>query len=326
MPGPPLPEQADRYLRLMLNPDYVGSFSSLLFLAPYTLSHVDYTPAAVSDNIHNRLTCATPLEAGHRVDELWVPLGQGYANYTGQLDPETLTPNLLGINNLAWLGLGGKGFNQSELAGLERICAFCEERGIQLLVMASPHARLQLLSMAEVYPSSMAQVQQLVEAGGALFVDMNLAKAELYENREQDFRDAGHLNMAGAQRLTPVLAELLQRTQAGEDLSGLFYSYDEWGELLRSLDQIYYVYFEEEREDGAVLLKATAYAGSSCQVEYAYELQSEDGSWTRVRDWSADPVYRLPDEGYRSAQLRVLARQRGASAPERLHYQTVSLW
>ena len=323
--GQPMGEQAARYLKLLMNPDYVGTVSSLSFLMPFTLSHVSYTPSAIMGNIRNRLECATPMEAQARIDGSWQPLGNGYANYEGQVNPEVLGANFLGINHLAYLGLGGKGLNESELRGLREICELCEERGVELVVLVAPHPCFEVLSIAEAYPKDMAAVQEYVTSKGALYLDFNMAHQDLYDIHEGDFIDATHLNRAGAERLTPIFADVVRRAESGEDVSAQFYAYDRYNEYLASLDSIYYVCFEEEHADDGVQLTGIAYAGSRCQVEYAYEIQEDDGSWTRVRDWSADPECTLADDGYRFLNVRILARQAGATDPERYHYQTVTL-
>lgn len=140
--GQPLGKKAWSYTRLMLSPDYVGTIDSLAFLAPFLLNHVSYSPSAVASNVHNRLTCATPLEAEALIDVNWVPLGHGYANHTGQVDTETHGANYLGVNDIAWLGLTGKGLHARELSGLEDICRLCQEQGIELVVFAPPSPAL----------------------------------------------------------------------------------------------------------------------------------------------------------------------------------------
>lgn len=323
--GRPLPEQAARYASLLMDNDYVGNVSSIAFLMPFTLSHVDYTLSAILGNVHNRLECATPLEAQARIDNTWHPLGHGYANYDGQVNPELFDASYLGVNHLDFLGLGGKGLNASELEGLEDICILCEERNVELVVFAAPHPRFEVLSIADAYPEGMAQVEELVTSHGGHFVDFNLAHADLYDNRETDFIDATHLNQVGAERLTPILANVVKRAENGEDVSSHFYGYDQWGEFLSSLDGIYLAYFEEEQTAEGLTLEAQACAGSGIQVEYRFEMQEADESWTVLRDWSNDSTLILTEGGYRNANVRLLARRAGTTEPERYHYQTITL-
>lgn len=326
--GRPLGEQVTGYTRLILNPDYVGKVSSLAFLMPFTLSHVNYTPSAIANNIRNRLECDTPLEAQACIDSTWHPLGQGYANYTGQLNAEVLGANHIGVNHLAYLGLGGKGLNISELRGLEGICKLCNERGVELVVFAAPHPRFEVLSIADAYPTDMAIVEQMVTSQGGIYLDFNMAHADVYDIWESDFIDATHLNMQGAERFTPIFADIVHRAEAHEDMGGFFYSYNEWEDYLASLSGIYYVYVEETPEADTLSLEAISYQGSNVQVEYAYEMQdSESGEWTTLRDWSADATYVIPNDlaRYQACNVRILARQPGATEVERRHYQTVSL-
>ena len=323
--GRPLPEQVSRYASLLFDADYVGNVSSISFLMPFTLSHVDYTPSAIRDNVRNRMECATPLEAQARIDNTWHPLGHGYANYDGQVNPELFDANYLGVNHLDFLGLGGKGLDNSEMEGLEDICSLCEERDVELVVFAAPHPRFEVLSIADAYPQGMAQVEELVSSHGGIFLDFNLAHSDLYENWESDFIDATHLNQAGAGRLTPILADVVRRAETGEDVSNLFYGYDQWDEFLSSLEGIYLVYFEEEQTNEGLALEAKACCGSNVQVEYRFEVQEADESWSVLRDWSQDPTLTLTEGGYRNANVRVMARRTGATDPERYHYQTITL-
>lgn len=323
--GRPLPEQAARYASLLMDNDYVGNVSSIAFLMPFTLSHVDYTLSAILGNVHNRLECATPLEAQARIDNTWHPLGHGYANYDGQVNPELFDASYLGVNHLDFLGLGGKGLNASELEGLEDICILCEERNVELVVFAAPHPRFEVLSIADAYPEGMAQVEELVTAHGGLFMDLNMLREDIYENRESDFIDATHLNMSGAERLTPLFADLVRRAETGEDVSLLFFGYSQWDEFFSSLDGIYLTYFEEERTTEGLALEAKACAGKDIQIEYRFEMQEADESWTVLRDWSSDPMLTLAEGGYRNANVRLLARREGAADPKRYHYQTITL-
>ena len=321
----PASEQIARYAGLLLDKDYVGTVSSLAFLAPFTLSHVDYTPSAIMQNVRNRLECASPLEAQARIDGAWRPLGHGYANYEGQVNPETFEVNDTGVDRYVFSDQRDQGLNESELEGLEDICILCEKRGVELVVFAPPHPRFEVLSIADAYPREMAQVMELITSHGGIFLDFNLARSELYENRESDFIDAVHLNQAGASRFSPILANTMRQIESGEDVGTLFFGYDQWEEFLSSLEAIYFVYFEEKQTEEGLALEAKACAGSNIQVEYLFERQEADGSWTVLRDWSSDPTLVLSESGYRNVNVRVVARRTGTTEPERYHYQTITL-
>ncbi|MBQ9005533.1 MAG: hypothetical protein IJ092_04070 [Atopobiaceae bacterium] len=117
----------------------------------------------------------------------------------------------------------------------------------------------------------------------------------------------------------------MRQIESGEDVGTLFFGYDQWEEFLSSLEAIYFVYFEEKQTEEGLALEAKACAGSNIQVEYLFERQEADGSWTVLRDWSSDPTLVLSESGYRNVNVRVVARRTGTTEPERYHYQTITL-
>jgi hypothetical protein len=112
-----------------------------------------------------------------------------------------------------------------------------------------------------------------------------------------------------------VLAEYLGRLDAGEDVSGMSYSYEGWSDYLASIDYISAVTLDGSVEDGTATLTATPYAGPNVQVEYQFCLCDVDGNVTGVlRDWSSDATVTcaVPADG--SLSVRVNARQVGSGA------------
>lgn len=327
--GQPLAERVTRYAGLCLSDDFAGKISSLLFLAPFTYDHVDYTPSAIAANVTNRLECATPLEAEARIDPTWKPLGKGYANHTGWLLTEAYAHTGLGRQKLEDQKAvpGETQLTSSEMESLERICALCEREGIGLVVMIPPHPTFQVQSMAGFYAADMAEVQRVVESHGGLYLDFNFAHADTYVVNNAEFTDETHLNMPGAERFAPALASVVGRAEAGEDVSGLFWSYAQWDEWEASLADkgITFTYFEATPEEDGATYEAFCYAAPSCAVEYEYAVLGSDGTtWEVVRDWSEDGVCTLPVKGYGTAQVRVSARQVGSTEAERTHVQTIT--
>ena len=319
--GLPFPENAYRYAQLALDNNFVYGVKSLAFFVPFTLNHVDYSPSAVRSNIQRRIECATPMEAEELYDPTSIQLGNGFTSYAGAVNFETINENNLIFERLKYQDSNE---NNGEMEEFASLCALCQEKGIELIVFMSPKPVVETIGMGDLYPKTMKPIQDIVTSCGGTYLDFNLIKPDVYEPLPEEFWDEGHLNDVGAKRFSPVFAEVVSRIENNEDLSGLFYSYDQWNDYLSSIDTIAYVHFTPKPIEGGFLCEGEAFTGSNCQVEYAYERQEDDGSWTRVKDWSTDPNCTLLDNGYRTVNVRIMARQVGATDPELYRYQTVT--
>ena len=305
--------------RLTANTAVGRQSASLACLAPYALNHVDFTPSAIRQNIQRRLDCASPLEARSIVEPSCIDLGHGFFNYTGTADFST-TPWYEVVNRF----VNSDSFNHDELVALQVICDLCAERNVELIVFSPPQPVFQTICVEELYPTNMALVQSIVEDRGGVFVDFNMIDPALYAASDEEFGDAIHLNADGAMRFSRLLADTITSIEAGDSLQERFFSYDRWNEYLETLDRIYFVYFDSAYEDGSLTLHAISHAGPRCNVEYLFEVQEEDGSWTKLGEWSSSPDLVFTRGGYQTYNVRVLARQAGATEPERYHYQTLT--
>lgn len=105
---------------------------------------------------------------------------------------------------------------------LERIADFCEEQGIRLVLFSAP--------LPSAYVSNTANYQAYVDAVQAFARDHDTVYWDfsLYRKPKDmdlgggDFSDAHHLNGTGAEKFTAVLADVIARDAAGEDVSALF--------------------------------------------------------------------------------------------------------
>lgn len=76
----------------------------------------------------------------------------------------------------------------------------CQENGTRLLLISAPKTTLDVVSY-ETYFDDYAYFKQLAAQYGASYYDFNLAKPELFENKEPDYhKDFTHMNAAGGLR------------------------------------------------------------------------------------------------------------------------------
>ena len=79
------------------------------------------------------------------------------------------------------------------------------------------------------------------------FYDMNLADQRLYHRDATGFKDWDHTNVRGAEAFSEALGRLIKESREGKDVSGYFYSRDDF---LASVSYIDTVNLEVKAEKG----------------------------------------------------------------------------
>ncbi len=308
------------YGHLLTNPYFFARGFSLAALVPWSMEHVDYTREAVAANIASRTSGMSPVEALERLEPTYHYQGRGFGGAVGTLDYSTVgtqvASEVYSVKNMEL-----KDYN---LAALEDICRVCQDEGVELYVVCPPQPTFQVLSYGKRYASDFLQVETLIESYGAHLLDFNLAKADYYVPADDEFTDTEHLNLDGANRFSMVLGDTIARMEAGEDVSSDFYGLNNMEAWSASLEGVSLVNFTAEPAAGALEVKAKAYAGSSVEVEYRFEvLDGATGAWTVVRDYDTDRKLTLPVEGHGAVTLRVLARTVGSDVEAERTYTQV---
>ena len=320
--GESLPEQISNWWNLLTDPHYFGTGDSIYALVPWTVNSVKKTPAFIRRNIWNRLNCTVP-EAAKWVDPKLTDAGQGYwaAEYSGNL-------NWIG-RNVSAATYGGRSFNEGNVQAIHKIGAYCQEHGIELIVTAVPRPDFELLAYGEQYPTQMQELQDIVEQYGGLLVDVNLMHDDVYDPPETDFMDKEHVSRTGAGRFCLVLGSAIAQWEETGSIDDMMYSYDEWDEYCKSVDEICLASYSFVIEDGRIVVTAKSYQGSDIDVEYSFMYTSDFKStdYELVRDWSDDPELIIETEGHGMTDvLWVFVRQKGTSgddAVERYYAQQI---
>ncbi|MBR2683216.1 MAG: hypothetical protein IKE22_08130 [Atopobiaceae bacterium] len=210
---------AAAYARLAFNPDVITTKSSLNVLFPWTFTSVR-SLSGIIDNVHSRMAGEAFGPAAEKVVPNWYYVGKGYGNYDEVTDPND------GKNTIS---VYGQPVMLEECLGqLRDICELCRDRGVELVVVVTPHPAYDLLVLGQTYPDSMSTIKALVEDAGATYLDFSMVHHEVLQLDLTDYSDYEHINLSGARKLSVALADILARRDAGEDVSGNFYRYDEW--------------------------------------------------------------------------------------------------
>ena len=313
----PISEQLSDWASLLMDPRYVGNGYSLTSLFPWSYDHVALSPSAIQQNIRCRLECATPLEASAIQFPNSIYFGKGHVSID-------TTGNMEQMQTAAELGEDEKVENIANHMGTMReICELCAANDVQLVVVVVPRPEFEVL-FNEDHAQVMGDLQELVEGSGGVYLDFTMVKPEVYQAAEDEFEDTEHLNFAGQERFSTLVAELLGRIDAGEDVSSLFWSYDEWDERVASVDEVSHVELSAQVTDAGVELEATVFAGSEVDVEYRFGEVDGTGAFVPFTDWSEEPTFLWQPEGHGSRTLRVEARD-AANPDGTMRYGTTSV-
>ena len=320
MEGMGLSESIATFLQIPLHGSFSGGAASLGAFFPWAYNHVSLSPSAVLANIETRRTLSLE-EAAAANDEAMTAFGMGYCNYDTHLPYNWIAPGQVSANR--W---DVSQPDPENLDALMRILALCESEGVELYVVVTPRPSFEVLGFGDVYPANMSELQQIVEAGGGTYLDMNLVHADVYAPLDDDFGDPEHFNPVGAARFSEALGSLIARIEAGDDVAADFYTYDGWDAYLTSLDRISIVNFTATAVDGGIEADAVAYTGDPSQVLYRFSMVDENGDLEVIRDWSPDAHLSLAREGHGTCTIHVDARLADSPAEVDRSYQDLVLY
>ena len=291
---------------------WLGKAESINWLFPWVTNHVPYDVGKVIDNIRMRLD-GTPIEVAAEANENgYIYKGRGFGTVDAVADFNDSHPyysSILGKTKQA---------SQDKLKVLQRICALCEENGAKLVVVIAPMPTYCLYEISPQYESFSASLQDCLAENGVEYYDFNLAKPDLFDNKDELFRDYQHLNTVGADIFTRALAQLLLEKEAGADVDGLFMTFQE---RLDSTSTVQSVDISVNVEADDVALSAASYAKKGVNAEYRFAYQREgDEGWTEIREYSPEAACTFVPEGRGTYTFRVYARAVGSEGEYDCYY------
>lgn len=122
-------------------------------------------------------------------------------------------------------------FNEEILGAFEKLLQLCSQRGIDCIVINTPHPYFDVVVCYEFYERNQNEVKALCQKYGADYYDFNLAKPEIFETRPEYYSDYEHMNKEGSQVFCKELCNFLLQREAGVNVEECFYSVSEFLEL-----------------------------------------------------------------------------------------------
>lgn len=194
-----------------------------------------------------------------------------------------------------------------------KIIKLCRDNHIQLIVTFTPHPAFDSLSLGKDYWGINEELSHYFVTQGVPFYDLNMLKKDFWLNEDKYYFDFEHMNRYGSESISTAFARFFNRLQAGEDVSSLFYTREEY---LASIGYIAGVLFDTYNGDNEISIHISSYQGLSVTPEYEIHVYDEQsGDLVSLRDYSADTDYSFVPMHKGSYRIRVNARQVGSGVP-----------
>ena len=290
--------------------------TSINWVFPWIANHVKLNPKAISRNVKAKVDNIS-LEDGSKL------LSRKFRYFAKGYGAEHFT---FDVNNAIFRTFGNKesedkDFVDARMQTLEQICAYCQQNGIELVAFATPLPAYSILDYGERYFEQKAQLDELFGRYGVDYLDFTLISPDIFETKDSLYADYEHLNDEGAGVFTKVLADVLKKRDAGQDVSGLFLNEQQYW---ASLHGVYAVDMESERVGSDIQLQARALAGADAKVEYQFCVKkaakkaqrgkvrkTSAKGWKVVRKFSSDPACAVQFDKRGKYTVRVNVREQG---------------
>ena len=245
-------------------------------------------------------------------EELRQYLGGGY-NYTESVNYRCgATPYM-----------SAEDFDETSLMYFEKIINTCRERGIEVILISMPHSPgAVLLTNAErggTYQEQHDAYVALAEKYGLPYWDLNYSRQEVLEITPENFTAAAHANATLAFRETALLAELVQKYQAGTLVeSEYFYdTYEEYVALHQGVNGLVVsTAIQTAKETGEHYLKMQTISTSGAPEWRAFYKAKKSADWEPLTDWNAEGRISLPQEILTGSKIYIRIEMRSGSSGE----------
>ena len=112
--------------------------------------------------------------------------------------------------------------NQTALSYLDKCIAYCQEQGIDVILVTPPTSMMRMYNMTN-YQGVIDFYTEYAAQKGVDYYDLNLLQNREEILPDEAMYDYNHVNAKGAEVVSELLAEIILKTDAGEDVSGYFY-------------------------------------------------------------------------------------------------------
>ena len=199
---------------------------------------------------------------------------------------------------------------------MERIAQLCAEEKVRLIFVTGP-TTLSVVYSVEEYEKSYQMLAEQAERIGVPYFELNLLRDRRHLLPDSMMRDSDHVCGTGAEQISRIFCDIMNRYLAGEDVSDRFYSSVE--EMQQDIHAVVACDFhtEAQAESGERTWIAQSLQANGDIAEYQFLISDaeKEGDWVLLQDYGTDAQCNIPAHWLEQhIWLRVNARLVGSSA------------
>lgn len=278
---------------------------------PWIYNHVSLNRRAIIDNIHKKIDYSYASTHEGNADFLArghiEPKNVEYKSINLDKDIRTNSKNHYKIKD-SHMAISSKAYQT-----FEDIINLCQREHVKLIVTFAPRPAFDSLSLGNDYFHINSELRDFFASYGIPFYDFNMLKKDFWTNSDRYYYNFEHLNQYGSESFSAAFARFFNKLQAGEDVSSLFYTKEEY---LTSIDYIAGVLFNTRKGRDKIFVHALSYHGLYIKPEYEIQVYDEQtGDLISTRGYGADTDYSFAPAHKGAYRIRVNARQVGSEIP-----------
>ena len=319
-----LDEVASVTADILLRQGAIATEESINCLFPWKNYHVTLRPANIMENLRNKVGQIDLVEAASTIEKDWVYQGRGHgvSNYRLDLNWGAAVPfdTMIG-NDLD--KIDGRMVAPDRERTLREICAYCTERGIQMMVVVPPMPTFNILDEESHYTGIMDAIAAIAADYDVPLYDFNYLDTRYFVPDPALFADTAHLNAEGCKAFTDVFGRFLGDLMAGKSVEGYFVDREQ---AISGMDYVSALFAEGASVGDGIAVDCRAVGGPGVKAEYRLcRFVGEDydsaqwndpyedvANWEVVSEWSSDPHLVYAPEAPGTYILRAQARKIGS--------------
>lgn len=205
-------------IAFMFSEDVRDTEKSVNFLFPWIYNRVELSFSSIAENVKQKVM---DRKSKDDIQDTAISY-KGFQNTSDTLfNYDNRWENTSNIRYSA-------SFDEEMLEEFENLLVLCNEKKVDLIVVATPHPPYDVIACMDSYEENGKTLSELCSSYGVDFYDFSLAKAEAYEPTLENFCDNEHLNLEGAQDFSRQLAEFIVSRNRGENVEEHFYTFEEY--------------------------------------------------------------------------------------------------
>lgn len=211
-------EALKEMLEYILDKDVRTTEKSVNYFFPWVYNRQQITEQYVKNNVADKIADWKSKRNGTNVEK---ESAKGLRPGAGVTDYNTAWE----INSYYYYD---QTFLTEKVEEFEKILRLCKEKGVDIIVVNTPHPTYDIISCYQTYAESEKEMTAICEKYDVDYYNFSLAKPELFASVPEYYSDFEHLNLEGAEVFSESFCRLMKDRASGRNVEEYFYSVEEF--------------------------------------------------------------------------------------------------